>query len=53
MVMELLGLSLEDLFNICHRKFSREAVLMIADQMLYKADPMIAFIGTSNLITFV
>jgi casein kinase 1 alpha len=46
LVMDLLGPSLEDLFNFCTRNFQMKTVLMLADQMIGR----IEYIHTKNFI---
>uniref|UniRef100_A0A8C6QEM1 non-specific serine/threonine protein kinase n=1 Tax=Nannospalax galili TaxID=1026970 RepID=A0A8C6QEM1_NANGA len=46
LVIDLLGPSLEDLFNFCSRRFTMKTILMLADQMIRR----IEYVHTKNFI---
>ncbi|KAK4780990.1 hypothetical protein SAY87_017096 [Trapa incisa] len=50
LVMDLLGPSLEDLFNFCSRKLSLKTVLMLADQMLSFQINRIEFVHAKSFL---
>jgi casein kinase 1 len=46
MVLDLLGLSLEDLFSACRRRFTLKTVMMLADQMISRVE----YVHTKNIV---
>lgn len=51
LVMDLLGPSLEEMFNFCSRKLSLKTVLMLAEQMVGRIYTNIFFFLLNTLLT--